>query len=67
MVEIDASLPPQGKSAPENKLSYPADPSTDMYVVDLTEVQLLSFVCSTGRKASKTSLWNVQNLGAVPP
>jgi len=35
MVEIGASLPPQGKGAPENKLSYPADPSTDMYVVDL--------------------------------
>ena len=33
----------------------------------LTEVQLLSFVCSTGGKGSKPRLWNVQNLGAVPP
>jgi len=32
MVEIGA---PQSKSAPESELSYPADPSTDMYVVDL--------------------------------
>jgi len=34
MVEIGA---PQSKSAPESKLSYPADPSTDtgMYVVGL--------------------------------
>ena len=26
---------PQSKSAPESKLSYPADPSTDIYVVGL--------------------------------
>ena len=32
MAEIGAQ---QSKSAPESKLSYPADPSTDMYVVDL--------------------------------
>ena len=31
MVEIGAQ---QSKSAPESKLSYPADPSTDMYAVD---------------------------------
>jgi len=31
-----------------------------------TEVQLLSFVCSTGNKGSKPRLWNIQNLGAVP-
>jgi len=31
-----------------------------------TEVQLLSFICSTGAKGSKPSLWNIQNLGAVP-
>ena len=33
----------------------------------LTEVQLLSFVCSTGGKGSKPRLWNIQNLGPVPP
>ena len=27
--------PPQSKSAPESKLSYPADTSTGVYVVDL--------------------------------
>ena len=32
MVEISAQ---QSKSAPESKLSYPADPSTDMYAVRL--------------------------------
>ena len=30
-------------------------------------IQLLSFVCSTGRKGSKPRLWNIQNLGPVPP
>jgi len=33
----------------------------------LTEVQLLSFVCSTGCKNRKSRLCNIQNLGAVPP
>ena len=33
MVKIGAL---QSKSAPESKLSYQADPSTDMYAVDLT-------------------------------
>ena len=32
-----------------------------------TEVQLLSFVCFTGGKGSQPRLWNIQNLGAVPP
>ena len=32
-----------------------------------TEVQLLSFVCSTGGKGSEPRVWNIQNLGAVPP
>jgi len=32
-----------------------------------TEVQLLSFVCSTGGKGSQPRLWNIQNLGPVPP
>ena len=32
-----------------------------------TEVQLLSIVCSTGGRGSKPHLWNIQNLGAVPP
>jgi len=32
-----------------------------------TEVQLLSIVCSTGGRGSKPRLWNIQNLGAVPP
>ena len=31
----------------------------------ITEVQLLSFVCSTLGKGSKPRLWNIQNLGAV--
>ena len=35
--------------------------------VHCTEVQLLSFVCSTEGKGSKPRLWNIQNLGAVPP
>ena len=39
--------------------SYPAEPLFS------TEVQLLSFVCSTGGKGSKSRLWNIQNLGAV--
>jgi len=32
-----------------------------------TEVQLLSFVGSIQGKGSKPRLWNIQNLGAVPP
>ena len=32
MVEKGA---PQSKSAPESEVSYPADPSIDMYMVDL--------------------------------
>jgi len=32
-----------------------------------TEVQLLSFVCCTGGRGSKPRLWNIQNLGVVPP
>jgi len=35
MVEIGVSLAPQGKSASESKLSYPTDPSTHIYMVDL--------------------------------
>jgi len=35
MVEIGVSLALQGKSAPESKLTYPADPSTHIYIVDL--------------------------------
>ena len=31
-----------------------------------TEVQLLSFVCSTGGKGDQPRLWNIQRLGAVP-
>ena len=30
-----------------------------------TEVELLSFVCSTGGKGSKPRLWNIQKLRAV--
>jgi len=32
-----------------------------------TEVLLLCLICSTGCKGSKPRLWNLQNLGAVPP
>lgn len=35
--------------------------------MSFTEVQLLSFVCSTGGKGRKSSLWNLQNLGSAPP
>ena len=32
-----------------------------------TEVQRLSFVCSTSEVGYLYPLWNIQNLGAVPP
>ena len=32
-----------------------------------TEVQLLGFVRSTGGKGNQPRLWNIQNLGPVPP
>ena len=32
-----------------------------------TEVQGLSFVCSTSEVYYPYALWNIQNLGAVPP
>jgi len=31
------------------------------------EIQLLSLVCWTGSKSRGPRLWNIQNLGAVPP
>ena len=34
-METGASLEPQGKSGLESKLSYPAEPSAGVYVVDL--------------------------------
>ena len=39
----------------------------DLTVKVFTEVELLSFVCSTGGKGYKPRLWNIQNLGPVPP
>ena len=38
-----------------------------MHLSESTEVQLLSFVCSIGGKSGQPGLWNIQNLGAVPP
>jgi len=32
-----------------------------------TEVQRLSFECSTSEVCCSYTLWNIQNLGAVPP
>jgi len=35
--------------------------------VEITEVQRLSIVCSTSEVGCPYLLWNIQNLGAVPP
>ena len=35
--------------------------------ISLTEVQGLSFVCSTSEVCYPYALWNTQNIGAVPP
>ena len=50
--------PPQATAAQANATFKMKGPIT-------TEVQFLSFVCSTGGKGSKPRLWNRQNLGAV--
>ena len=64
--QSDPSPPPVGL-CDKNFLSLSSGLcGLDLYPV-CTEVQLLSFVCSTGRKGSKPRLWNIQNLGPVPP
>ena len=41
--------------------------SANAYPLHSTEVQHLSFVCSTSEVCCSYLLWNTQNLGAAPP
>ena len=55
------------KTSATQKTSIASAKLTLARIFSSTEVQGLSFVCSTSEVCSPYLLWNIQNLGALPP